>query len=64
MANWLICLMGLEQRLYGEAAGVSGGWSGWRGFTVQRKVRESDEITFHLTPADGGGCLPTDPVNM
>ncbi len=48
-------LMGLEQRLYGEAAGVSGGWSGWRGFTVQRKVRESDEITsFHLTPADGG----------
>ncbi|MDE2075702.1 MAG: NO-inducible flavohemoprotein [Burkholderiales bacterium] len=48
-------LIGLEAQLYQEAATQTGGWSGWRGFKVQRKVAESDEITsFHLAPADGG----------
>lgn len=48
-------LIGLESTLYTQAASQDGGWTGWRGFKIQRKVRESDEITsFHLVPADGG----------
>lgn len=48
-------LVGLESKLYQDAAAQDGGWTGWRGFKVQRKVAESDEITsFHLVPADGG----------
>ncbi|KZT03601.1 globin-like protein [Laetiporus sulphureus 93-53] len=31
------------------------GWTDWRPFRIQRKVRESDEITsFYLVPVDGG----------
>lgn len=38
---------------------LGGGWSGWRGFRIVDKVRESEEITsFHLVPCDGG-ALPT-----
>ncbi|KAH9932218.1 globin-like protein [Fomitopsis serialis] len=41
---------------------ASQGWRDWRDFKIQRKVRESDEITsFYLVPVDGGqlpGFLP------
>lgn len=48
-------LIGLERQLYQQAATQEGGWSGWRGFRVQRKTAESEEITsFELAPADGG----------
>ncbi|MFT3859591.1 MAG: NO-inducible flavohemoprotein, partial [Aquabacterium sp.] len=48
-------LIGVESKLYTQAAGQDGGWSGWRGFKVLRKVQESEEITsIHLAPADGG----------
>jgi len=48
-------LIGLENQGYHEAAIQSGGWTGWRGFKIARKVVESDEITsFYLQPADGG----------
>lgn len=48
-------LIAQEDALYQAAAGQSGGWTGWRGFKVLRKVPESAEITsFHLLPADGG----------
>jgi nitric oxide dioxygenase len=40
----------------------SGGWTGWRPFTVKKKVKESKEISsFYLYPSDGGkvaGFLP------
>ncbi|MFC3530688.1 NO-inducible flavohemoprotein [Vogesella facilis] len=48
-------LIAEEAKLYQQAAGQRGGWSGWRGFKVGRKVVESEEITsFYLQPADGG----------
>lgn len=48
-------LIGLENQGYQEMTDKPGGWSGWRGFRVVRKVAESDEITsFYLQPADGG----------
>lgn len=35
--------------------GQTGGWSGWRDFTIAEKVRESDVVTsFVLRPSDGG----------
>lgn len=48
-------LVGIENKLYVQAAQVQGGWSGWRNFRVARKQAESEEITsFYLVPADGG----------
>ncbi len=48
-------LIAQEGQMYTQAATQRGGWSGWRGFKIQRKVPESEEITsFHLVPADGG----------
>lgn len=48
-------LVGIESRMYAEAATKNGGWSGWRGFKVVGKVPESAEITsFYLRPVDGG----------
>ncbi len=48
-------LIAQEATLYAAAAGQDGGWTGWRGFKVKRRVQESAEITsFHLVPADGG----------
>lgn len=41
-----------EGALYKEAEAE--GWSDWRNFRIDRKVRESDEITsFYLKPVDG-----------
>ncbi|MFD2705129.1 NO-inducible flavohemoprotein [Salibacterium lacus] len=48
----------VEQEKYEEAAAQTGGWDGFRTFTVAQKVRESDVITsFYLKPVDGG-ALP------
>ncbi|KGM41519.1 dihydropteridine reductase [Aquabacterium sp. NJ1] len=48
-------LVGIENKLYAQAAQVQGGWSGWRNFRVEHKQVESEEITsFYLVPADGG----------
>ncbi len=48
-------LIGLEADLYRHSATRPGGWTGWRGFRVQRKQAESDEIcSLYLVPADGG----------
>lgn len=47
--------IGVEAEKYREAADAPGGWSGFRSFTVTRKVKESELITsFYLTPVDGG----------
>lgn len=43
-----------EQESYQKMMAQDGGWVGWRGFRVTRKVAESDEITsFYLSPSDG-----------
>ncbi|QDA60544.1 NO-inducible flavohemoprotein [Hymenobacter jejuensis] len=48
-------MSGLESGLYQKAVSQDGGWTGWRPFTVKRKVEESAEITsFYLYPTDGG----------
>jgi nitric oxide dioxygenase len=48
-------LIGLEQNYYQSIMAQDGGWIGWRGFRVTRKVAESEEITsFYLAPVDGG----------
>ncbi|SDI68589.1 NO-inducible flavohemoprotein [Alteribacillus bidgolensis] len=45
----------VEQKMYEETAQQSGGWDGFRAFTVDKKVPESNVITsFYLRPADGG----------
>ncbi|GAB3260804.1 NO-inducible flavohemoprotein [Larkinella harenae] len=48
-------MIGTETRLYHTQANKTGGWTGWRSFTVKAKIVESAEITsFHLYPTDGG----------
>lgn len=48
-------MTGVEADLYSASANKEGGWSSWRPFVVQEKVRESAEITsFYLYPSDGG----------
>jgi len=45
----------VEEEMYREAEGKTGGWKDFRRFVVQRKVKESDVITsFYLVPEDGG----------
>lgn len=42
--------IGMEQKKYEASA-----WTGYRNFTVEKKVKESEEITsFYLQPEDGG----------
>ncbi|MGW8958879.1 NO-inducible flavohemoprotein [Paenibacillus sp. NPDC055715] len=44
----------VEADMYKEAEQQRGGWSGFKGFVVQKKIKESDEITsFYLVPQDG-----------
>ncbi|WP_271105627.1 NO-inducible flavohemoprotein [Pseudomonas tohonis] len=51
-------LIGSEEEVYAASAEAPGGWRGARGFIVERKVAESEEITsFHLVPEDGGAVL-------
>ncbi|PLW81806.1 NO-inducible flavohemoprotein [Kineobactrum sediminis] len=48
-------LIGREEQVYSELAGVPGGWNGFRGFRIIRKDIESTVITsFYLSPVDGG----------
>jgi nitric oxide dioxygenase len=48
-------LMGRESELREHTMSESGGWTGWRAFTVVDKQPESDVITsFVLAPVDGG----------
>jgi nitric oxide dioxygenase len=47
-------LISAEASIYDANATAPGGWRGVRAFVVERKERESSEITsFYLTPADG-----------
>ncbi len=51
-------LIGAEEAVYASHEHADGGWRGVRAFRVERKVRESDEITsFHLVPVDGAPVL-------
>ncbi|MGI8313929.1 NO-inducible flavohemoprotein [Halobacillus mangrovi] len=44
----------VEDGMYKETAMQEGGWTGFRNFSVMKKVKESDVITsFYLKPADG-----------
>ncbi|WP_068616835.1 NO-inducible flavohemoprotein [Paenibacillus tuaregi] len=54
--------IGVEQKMYSEAASQAGGWQGFRPFIVDRKVRESEVITsFYLKPADGQAIASFEP---
>ncbi|MDP4171990.1 MAG: NO-inducible flavohemoprotein [Bacillota bacterium] len=45
--------IGIEAEMYDEAANQRGGWDGFRHFTIDRKVVESEVITsFYLKPED------------
>jgi nitric oxide dioxygenase len=49
----------VEDGMYKETARQDGGWTGFRNFSVMKKVKESDVITsFYLSPADGE-AIPT-----
>jgi nitric oxide dioxygenase len=59
-AYWFLAevLIGREKQIYEEHAAAPGGWSGWRDFVVQEKVKESEIVTsFILVPADDGKVL-------
>ncbi|MGD8106283.1 globin domain-containing protein [Pantoea sp. FN0302] len=44
-----------EKQLYEERKNTIGSWTGWRNFIVDKKIKESEEITsFYLVPQDGG----------
>ncbi|WP_144549702.1 NO-inducible flavohemoprotein [Bacillus sp. X1(2014)] len=44
----------MENKMYQTTEGMPGGWAGFREFTVEKKVKESDVITsFYLKPKDG-----------
>jgi nitric oxide dioxygenase len=56
-AYWALAniLMGREAGLRHDIESQDGGWSGWRAFVVDQKIRESAVITsFVLRPQDGG----------
>lgn len=47
-------LINKEQTLYSQNQSIPGGWSGWRPFIVDKKIKETDEVTsFYLIPQDG-----------
>lgn len=51
LANLLI---GMESNLYSNLV-EEGAWTGWRGFKVVKKTKETDQVTsFYLKPVDGG----------
>lgn len=51
-----------EKKIYEEHKNTTGSWTGWRNFIVDRKVRESAEITsFYLVPEDGQALPPYKP---
>lgn len=59
-AYWFLAeiLKGREAAIRGQLLQLEGGWTGWRGFAVADKVRESSVITsFVLRPIDGKPVL-------
>jgi nitric oxide dioxygenase len=51
-------LMSREREIYDAHARVPGGWVGWRDFTVDRVVGESEVIkSFYLRPSDTGPVM-------
>ena len=61
IAAWVVAyqqfadiLIASQKAKYKENAEQEGGWTGWREFTITRKVKESSVISFfYLTPKDG-----------
>ncbi|SFE71702.1 NO-inducible flavohemoprotein [Alteribacillus iranensis] len=52
----------VEAEMYEEAQSQSGGWDGFRAFSVVKKVKESDVITsFYMKPVDGGSLPSFEP---
>ena len=48
-------MIGIEADLYANQVAKPGGWTGWRPFTVNAKIADTDaSATLHLYPADGG----------
>jgi nitric oxide dioxygenase len=46
--------IGIEEAMYTQSQKQTGGWTDFRAFRVERKIRESDVITsFYLVPQDG-----------
>lgn len=51
-------LMSREREIYDAHARAPGGWEGWREFTVDRIVAESEVIkSFYLRPSDAGPVM-------
>lgn len=47
-------LIGREAQIYKEQSQLEGGWEDFKKFRIQKKIRESDNITsFYLIPSDG-----------
>lgn len=47
-------MIGIEAEFYLKNTEKTGGWNGWRNFTIEEIVTESDEIkSFYLYPTDG-----------
>lgn len=56
LANILIMY---EDKLRADSVAKVGGWEGFRKFVVDKKVKESEEVTsFYLKPEDGGPIPP------
>ncbi|HWT51485.1 MAG TPA: NO-inducible flavohemoprotein [Caulobacter sp.] len=63
-AYWALAniLMGHEAGIRQAIEAQDGGWSGWRAFVVEKKIRESAVITsFVLRPQDGGKVVAHKP---
>lgn len=63
-AYWFLAaiLQGREADIRQDVEAQAGGWSGWRAFVVEKKIRESAVITsFVLRPQDGGGVVAHKP---
>ncbi|MCQ0990514.1 NO-inducible flavohemoprotein [Jiella marina] len=63
-AYWFLAdiLIAREAAVYQAIADADGGWTGWRAFRVEAKIRESEVITsLVLRPVDGGRVLAHKP---
>ena len=59
-AYWFLAdlLMARESNIYARLAAASGGWNGWRDFTVESTMPESEVIrSFVLVPTDGRAVM-------
>lgn len=60
-AYWFLAdlLMARESNIYARLAAAAGGWNGWRDFTVESTMLESEVIrSFVLVPTDERGHAP------